>query len=233
MSRLTRTLLLLLLAALAAPASMAAEQAQEVTQLEADLTLDCLSGDDNACKKLKELQAGKQAPAAASSDSHVILFDTYKMSSVRPRELDAFVVANRSLYDDRFFGCLSSIKTKAPILAQVSDQQCMMHIDSLARSNCMQQNPWRGMGPYLNDLEQSIASNGEVGWLQTASGRQQANIVQIFDNLLQEFRQETYAQLVFTLGQQIADQRLEMYAAQLYGGLDKSAEALRDALYCP
>ena len=207
-------------------------KSQDVTDDEATLTLDCFDGDQNACAELEILQADKQGPAAVIGDSRGLLFDVYKISSVRPTELDAFVSANHSRFDSRFFTCLNGVKSRAPALAKIGDEQCMVHIDWAARNECMKANAWKGMDRYLDDLERTITSNGAISWLQTRSGQERAAITQIFDNLVQQYRQDNYPGLIFAMGQETADQMLADYAGRLYAGLDKTVEPLRDALYC-
>jgi hypothetical protein len=235
MSRQTLKLLALLLV-LAALVPIGTGGAEEVTERAAELTLDCLSGVQPACDELDQLQSdpGADLPTATAptSDPHTALFDAYKTSAVRPGELDSFIQANRSVFDSQFFSCLSAIRAKAPTLARTHDEQCNVHVDPAARINCLQLNAWRDMDRHLSDLERTIRSNGGIRWLQTPSGQQAAVATQITKSQIQQYRQDTYPQLVFALGQQLADQNLQSYIAQLYAGLDRTVEPLRGALYC-
>jgi hypothetical protein len=227
-----KSVTLLLVAALMAATAVATAQTGSASEREADLSLDCFDGNSDACLELEALQLEEQGGAATVNDSRWILFETYKVSQTRPRELDAFARDNRSLFGDRFYRCLRAVRSQAPTLSQVHDEQCLVHLNPQARADCRQKNAWRDMGPYLSDLERAIASNGSVSWLQTASGQQQASLTGLFDSQIEDYRREVYPGLLFTLGQDTADQMLRDYATQIYGNLELTIEPMRDPLYC-
>jgi hypothetical protein len=107
-------------------------------------------------------------PLSVQGQYYTGVLEVFYQSIAYPERFDQYVVNNQSLFDPRFFSCLSALEQYWTGQARQEEQICNGHVNPEWRQRCIDEAVFIKLPAWCANLRSVLA--GQVQWVNTTHG---------------------------------------------------------------
>jgi hypothetical protein len=107
-------------------------------------------------------------PFSAQAQYYTGVLEVFYQSIAYPETFDQYVASNQSLFDSRFFSCLSALEQYWAGQARQEEQICNGHVNPEWRRKCTDEAVFIKLPAWCANLRSVLA--GQVQWANTTHG---------------------------------------------------------------
>jgi hypothetical protein len=108
-------------------------------------------------------------PFSAQAQYYTGVLEVFYQSFAYPESFDQYVASNQSLFDSRFFSCLSALEQYWTSQARQEEQICNGHVNPEWRRRCVDEAVFIKLPAWCANLRSVLA--GQEQWVNTTHGR--------------------------------------------------------------